>query len=142
MVHIDMNKPDRELTPAVDLWEIVECVATRSAKGDEMLSVKFARVENTSDHMYDNVMLEGNGWGIGKQKLAALVGPTFAGDLDPLSLVGQRYWVETAVREYQGKSSLSVNIEGLKPAGLQRADDPPPGKTAPQPVPEHDDTPF
>ena len=136
MVYIDTNKPDRELIPGVDLWEVIQCSHSRSQAGTDMLKLKFARVSNSSDHLFDNIMLDGGGWSIGKQKLAALVDPGFAGDIDPLDFVGRRLWLETGVQEYTKKDggkgqSLKVLIEGLKHAGYQREDDPPPGKSVP-----------
>lgn len=130
MVHIDLTKPDREFTPGVDLWEIREATHTRgrNGSGDPRLNLKLVRVTNTSDHLYDVVMLDGKGWGIGKAKLQALLPAGFAGDLDPLSLVGRRLWVETMIGEYEGKSRLQVNIKGLKHSGFQAEEEVPAGK--------------
>lgn len=140
MVEIDMTKPDRDLTPGVDLWRIAECVSRRSSGGDRMLAVKFRRVADDGDHLFDNIMLEGPGWGIGKSKLGALLPKDYKGDLDPLDLVDRRLWVETTVDEYQGKQRLKVDIQGLKHCGLQAEDDPPPG--AVPSLMHADDTPF
>lgn len=101
-----------------------------------MLALKLSRVSEPSDCMYDNIMLEGGGWPIGKQKLAAFLDPGFKGDLDPISLVGVRVWAETGINEHKGKQRLAVIIEGLKHGGYQRAEDPPPGKSVPEPVVE------
>lgn len=139
MVHIDMTRPDRDLTPGVDLWECKSAESTSSRKGDPMLKLKHARVDDPTSQLYDIVMLAGGGWPIGKRKLGAFVEPEFAGDFDPLSIVGARFWIETQIEEYEGRSSLKVNADALKHGGYQRADDPPPGKTAPIEV---DDTPF
>lgn len=142
MVYIDTTRPGRELSPGIDLWAIRECVAKRSRKGDNMLAIKFERVSDSGDHLYENVMLEGAGWEIGKEKLAALLEPGFKGDLDPLALIGRRLWVSTTVREYEGKSSLSVNIDELRHKGLQREEDVPPGCTPPPPPEDLSGVPF
>lgn len=131
MVHIDMNKPDASLLAGVDLWQIMTCTATVSGSGDQMLKLKFQRVSDPKAHLYDNVMLEGRGWGIGRQKCGALLSPDFSGDLDPLDLVGAQLWVETKVEEYQGKKRLAVDIKGLKHGGFQRREDVPKGKELP-----------
>lgn len=133
MVQIDMNKPDRDLTPGVALWVVKECSAGTSRKGDRMLKLKLARVEDETSHMYDNAMLEGGGWGIGKKKLGAFVPADFAGDFDPQSIVGERFWVCTTIRTYEGKDSLSVDHETLRHGGYQRADEVPPGCKLPEP---------
>lgn len=132
MVHVDMTQPDRELTPGVDLWEIIQCSSKVSRKGDQMLALKLARVSDPGDHIYDNIMLAGTGWGIGKKKLGALVPKDFKGDIDPLDFLGVRLWVETVVSEYEGKERLQVNIGGLKHGGYQRAEDVPEGKELPE----------
>jgi len=137
VVHIDMNRPDDSLAPGVDLWQIVSCTAKPSRGGDNMLALKFERVDG-GGNLFDNVMLGGGGWGIGKQKLAALVEPGFTGDLDPISLVGKRLWIETVVDNFEGRDRLKVNIKGLKHGGYQRADDVPPGCT----MPAVDEAPF
>ncbi len=144
MVQIDMTRPDRDLTPGVDLWKIIKCEPVQSRAGDPMLKVKFARVSDPQEHIYDNIMLAGGGWGIGKQKLGALLEANFKGDLDPLDLVGKRLWLYTVVDTYKGKDNLKVGIEELRHAGYQRADDPPPGKDAPGPevVLDEDSAPF
>jgi hypothetical protein len=139
MVHIDMTQPDREMRPGVDLWEIVKCNPDRSSKGDPMLKIELARVSDPSDRVSDNIMLAGKGWGIGKAKLGALLDPGFNGDLDPLDFVERRLWVETGVEDYVSKAgkpgqALRVLIAGLKHAGYQRENDPPPGHSAPPPV--------
>lgn len=130
MVNIDMNAPDRDMNPGVDLWRIESCVTARSSKGDAMLKLELARVSDPDSRIKDNIMLAGNGWGIGKQKLGAFVAGDFSGDFDPLDLVGKRVWVETIIKDwtYDGKSGqrLEVDINGLKHGGYQV--EPPKGK--------------
>ena len=136
MVHIDMNKAGREMNPGIDLWEIQKVELKTSRKGDQMLGVQFFRVSNTDDVVFDNIMLGGAGWGLGKSKLAALVPAGFAGDLDPLDLHGKRLWLSTGVESYKNKEGktrerLSVQIDDLKCAGYQPEDDVPEGCEAP-----------
>jgi len=137
MVHIDLNAPDPRLTPGVDLWEIRECNRKDSRGGTPMLALKLARVSDPTQHMYDNIMLAGGGWGIGKRKLGAFLPADFAGEFDPLDLIGTQVWVETEIQTYEGKDRLAVNVNGLKHGGYQRADDPPAGKTI-----DEDSVPF
>ena len=146
MVKIDMNKEDPGLEPGVDLWRIIACTSGQSRAGDGMLKLKLARVSNLSNHMYDNIMLGGNGWGIGKAKLGVLLESGFSGDVDPLDFVGTELWTETVAEEYEynGKSGkrLAVNINGLKHGGYQRREDVPPGKELPAAKAEEEDVPF
>lgn len=132
MIDIDMNRPDRDLSPGIDLWEVAKAEATTSAGQVPMLSVAFFRCSDPGQRMYDNVMLAGNGWGIGKSKLVALgVAADFKGKLDPLDFVGRRVWLSTGVDVYQGKARLKVLIADLKHSGYQPADMVPEGCTAP-----------
>lgn len=131
MVNVDMTQPDRKLVPGIDLWEIKEAADEKSSKGDGMLSLKLFRVSNPSDHIYDNIMLAGAGWPVGKKKLGALLPPNYKGNLDPLGLIGVRLWVSTGVEAYKGQDRLRVLIADLKFAGLQPAADVPPGCALP-----------
>lgn len=142
MVQIDMTQPDRELTPGVDLWEIMECKEDKSRSGDKMLRMKFFRVRAPSDHMYDNIMLAGGGWGIGKAKLSTLVASDFKGDLDPLDLVGKRVWISTGVETYQGKDRLKVMIDDLACKGYQPGEVAPDGCEAPAEPDDDSEIPF
>jgi len=73
---------------------------------------------------------------------------TFVGVVDLLTR--QAYvWDETGLNADKGKQRPAVIIEGLKHGGYQRAEDPPPGKSVPEPVveaefvdPEDESTPF
>jgi len=132
MVNIDMTQPDRALVPGIDLWEIMKSEDEKSSKGDAMLSLKLFRVSNKADHIFDSVMLAGNGWSIGKKKLGALLPADFKGNLDPLNLVGVRLWVSTTIDSYNGKERLKVNISELKHGGFQKAADVPPGCALPE----------
>lgn len=141
MVNVDMNRPDRDLNPGVDLWEVMKSEATNSRAGDAMIRLKLFRVSDPAAHLFDNIMLAGGGWGIGKSKLVALgVSENFRGDLDPLDFVGRRVWVSTGVDSYEGKDRLKVMIDGLRYSGYQPADQVPPGCVAPEP--ESDRVPF
>jgi len=147
MVHIDMTKTGRDLSPGTDLWRVDQCAYRTSRKGDGMLEVKLQRVSNDADSILDWIMLEGGGWDIGKSKLIAFgVGSDYKGDLDPLSFVGRRLWVATTINSYQDKDgnpreSLRVDINELAHSGYQAEDDVPTGCTPPAAAPD-DDTPF
>lgn len=145
MTNVDMTKKaSRPLTPGIDLWEIMEAKDGKSkSKNESLLNLKFFRVAKRNDHIYDSVMLEGDGWPMGQKKLGALLPPDFNGDLDPLSLVGKRLWLATSVQTYNGNDSLKVNPKGgLKFAGYQPAADVPAGCTTPVEEPLGDDVPF
>lgn len=136
MAHIDMNRPDESCKPGVDLWKIVECTEKYArSSGNKMLALKMHRASGEPGTVYDNIMLEGGGWGIGKAKLAALLPADFNDELDPLSFVGRKLWVETSVESTSGKDRLRVNIAGLKHNGFQAEEDVPPGHVAPEEQP-------
>lgn len=139
MTHVDMTQPDRVLVPGVDLWEIKEAKEEKSGKGDPMIVLKFSRVSNPSDHLYDRLMLAGNGWPIGKKKLGALLPADFKGSIDMLNLVGVRLWVSTGVEIYKEREQLRV-MSDLKHAGFQKAADVPPGCKLPEPASDADDS--
>lgn len=141
MVHIDTTRPDRVLVPGIDLWEIKEAGSDKSSKGDAMLKLKLFRVSDPSDHIYDNVMLAGAGWPVGKKKLGALLPVGFNADVDPLLFIGRRLWVATGVEQYKGRDQLKVLIAELRCGGMQPAGEVPPGKALPV-EPEADPTPF
>lgn len=131
MVKVDMTQPDRDLTPGVDLWEVKTASGKESSNGTPMISLEFKRVSGQGV-LWDNVMLGGGGWGIGKAKLSALGVPkNFTGDLNVATLVGRRVWVATVVDEYQGKSRLKVDIAELDHAGYQDEKNKPAGAKAP-----------
>ena len=142
MVFIDLSKPDEALKPGIDLWSILGCEEAKSRGGDQMLKIKFSRDSDPSCHLYDIIMLEGAGWGIGKQKLAALLGKGFSGELDTIDLLQKRIWVNVVVDTYDSKDRLKVGIEELAFAGYQPESQVPPGKTAPEPVAAVDSVPF
>ncbi len=142
MVHIDLNKPDRELKPGVDLWEIMKASVEKSRNGDDMIKLKMFRVRSPEDHLYDNIMLAGGGWGIGKKKLGALLKEGFNAELDPLDLIGKNIWVSLGIEAYKGKDRLKVLIDELKFAGFQPEDQVPAGCKAPEPTPSADEVPF
>lgn len=142
MVQVDMTRPGRELRPGIDLWKTTKCESVRSRAGDQMLKLTLERVSNPQERVFDNIMLEGGGWEIGKRKLAAFVPADFKGDLDPLELVCIRVWVCTAVDTYQGKDKLAVSIDELKCAGYQRVEDVPPGCSVPEVEDEDMSAPF
>lgn len=145
MVNIDMTAPDPGLTPGVDLWEVIAAEEALSSGKDKMLKLKFCRVSSPGDKLDDNIMLAGKGWSIGKRKLAALLSPDFKGELDVLDLVHRRLWLSTGISQWTDskgavRDQLKVMIDGLKHAGYQRAEDIPPGCTAP--TISADDIPF
>lgn len=139
MVQIDMNEPDRDLNPGIDLWSVIASSEERASSGNKMIKLKLARVSHPNEHLFDNIMLSGGGWPIGKGKLQALLPADFKGDLDPLDFIGRRLWVATGVETYNGRDSLKVMIDQLKHKGYQREDDVPPGCVVPE---EHDEIPF
>lgn len=140
MVFIDTTRPDRELRPGWDLWEVTSFTSGKSRKGDAMFTVKLARVSDLNEQIQDTIMLEGLGWGLGKQKLGAFLPPGFKGDVDPIGFTGRRVWVETGIETYKDKNG--ADRQSLKPvpsgkhAGYQQENDPPPGMTAPAPAAE------
>ena len=137
MVRIDLNKADASLIAGIDAWEVIDCEVRYSKAGDQMLGMKFARISDRGDYMFDILMLEGPGWGLGKQKLAALLGDGFDGDIEVDEFRGKQVWIAAKVEEYNGKSSLKPDIRGsLKNAGMQAIEDVPPGCEAPEPPTE------
>lgn len=138
-MNLDMTRPDRDLTPGVDLWQVHDAKEATSKKGSSMIETEFARVSDPSEKIKDYILVSGDGWSMGKRKLTALgVPPTHTGTFNPSSLIERRVWLATTVTEYQGKSKLQVDINELKFAGYQPENDPPAGKTAPAPVAEAD----
>jgi len=142
MVQVDMSQPDRVLKPGIDLWEILKAEHGKSKGNDACINLKLFRVSDRNDHLFDTIMLAGNGWPIGKKKLKAMIPEDFKGDLDLLMLVGLRLWVATEVQTYNGKDSLRVQIAGLKFNGLQKVGDIPPGYVMPTEAPLEGETPF
>lgn len=133
MVYIDTQKADSSLTPSTEAWEVLDCNERFSQGGDQMLSLKFCKLSDPREHLFDMIMLEGRGWGIGKQKLVALLGEGFQGELSSTDLIHTRLWIATKVEEFNGKSSLKPDIKRLKNAGYQAIEDVPPGCVAPEP---------
>lgn len=127
MVYVDL---DSQFTPGIDLWEVVESRYTRGkdGTGEPRFALKFQRVSNRADELFDNLMMGGAGKRIGAAKLAVFVGEHFKGEVDPISFVGRRVWIETTIEQYNGEPQLKVNIGGLKHKGYQREEDVPPGK--------------
>lgn len=153
MVRIDTDKPADQparapLTPGVDLWQVAKAEETTSAKsGAQMLKLEMHRVSTLTqkypDRVFDNVMLEGGGWGIGKEKLMALLGGPFKGDLDVLDLLNKRVWLSTGIETYDGKDRLKVLVSDPKASngfawcGIQHEKNVPAGHALPG-----EDTPF
>ena len=132
-MHLDMTRPDREMPTGTNLWRLVNVQTKTSGKGHAMLAVKFEPADGSAAHLYDNIMLQGGGWAIGKPKLVALGVPAdFQGDLDPQKLVGRRVWIDTFVQNHNGRDGLKVNIQELSHAGYQPEDTPPKGVTVPE----------
>lgn len=138
MVEVDMTQAGRDLNPGIDLWEIVTANEAKSQGGDKMIKLKFERVSEAKDKVFDNIMLEGGGWDIGKGKMAAFVPADFKGNIDLLTWVGKQLWVATGVEAWNGKDRLKVMIDELKFKGYQPAEDVPPGKE----LPALDEPPF
>lgn len=133
MVNINLNKQDESMIPGVHLWRIKHCTEKRSNNGNHMLDVKFEREDNPDVSIYDTVMLEGKGFhAFGKSKLAAALGDGFEGDLDPNSLIGERFWLATKLEAYTNdkgvtRESLKVDVDRLSHKGWQPWGDTPPG---------------
>lgn len=136
MARINMSTPadgpGGPPVPGVDLWELRKCDESESRNGDPMFSVQAERVTG-SGRFYDTIMLAGPGWGIGKAKLQALgVEDNFQGELDPLDLIGKRFWCSTGLEEYTDSSGkkrqkLKPLIDELEHCGYQHISNVPPG---------------
>lgn len=145
MVHVDMNKPDRDIPEGIFLVEVIKAEAKRSRKGDLMIGLTLVHAQTGEEAARDVVMLEGPGWGLGKAKLTALGLGEFRGDLDPATLVGKRVWASIEPREYDGRTYASINTKLLRYAGLQAEDEKPEGGTVLEPEEGGEDsepTPF
>lgn len=127
MADIDTDKPveqsdRRKLVPGIDLWQIVTAQETKSEKsGAAMFKIALNRVSSMRqkypDQVIDYIMLEGGGWGIGKEKLMAVLGGPFKGKLDALDLVNRRVWISTGTETYKTvdkKTGEMVEREKLK----------------------------
>lgn len=133
MVKIDMTQPDQNLVPGVFLVFVKAATVKKSKSGDDMIGLELGGVERPATRLYDNIMLAGGGWPMGKQKLTALgLGEDFTGDFDVANLNGRRVWVATKIETYKGKDKLSIDIQQLKYAGMQPEDDVPGGCVAPE----------
>lgn len=144
----EVNMEDSGYVEGINLWRVVECKhETSKNTGSPMLVIK---LRTGQSEITDRAMLAGGGWKMGRKKLVALGVPeNHKGGIDPLSFVGKMLWVATVVKpntyiDKNGESKtvdrLEVDINQLKYAGLQPANDPPPGFTAPPA--DVDDTPF
>jgi hypothetical protein len=147
MAHVDMSRPDRVLNPGVDLWEVYDAKEKRSSSQTLMFAMQYQRVGDRSDFLWDNIMLEGRGWGIGKKRLAALgIAPDHKGEIPAAQLMERRVYVATHVTSYNGSDRLSVNADALTHAGYQPESDPPSGAVGtprdPGSVSDVDGTPF
>lgn len=137
---VDMTRPDADLTAGIDLWQVRDAKEKTSQKGAPMLALQFVRCSGGAT-LYDNILLDGGGWPIGKRKLTALgLSPTHRGDIEPAAFLEKRVWLATMLKTYNGRDSLVVDIGQLKFAGYQPEGDPPPGRTVP--VQEDLDVPF
>lgn len=127
MADIDTDKPaeqsDRKpLAAGIDLWQIKTAKESKSEKsGANMFTVELNRVsmlaQKYPDRVTDYIMLEGGGWGIGKEKLMAVLGGPFKGKLDALDLVNKRVWLSTGIEKYSAtdkKTGEIVEREKLK----------------------------
>lgn len=141
MVDLNMNRPAAgRCEPGVHLAYVETAEVKHSSNGDWAIVVTLKRSDDGAQITRDWIMLEGPGWGMGKEKLTALGVPrNFEGDFDAGSLAGKRVWVAVETREYTKKDGtigqgLSVDIKQLKYNGYQPMDDPPPGCTVPEEV--------
>lgn len=144
---IEVNMEDSGYVEGINLWRLVECKPdTAKTSGSPMLVLK---LRAGSSEITDRVMLAGGGWKLGRRKLMALgVAENHKGAIDPLSFLNKLLWVATIVKpntyikdgETKTVDRLEVDINQLKYAGLQPANDPPPGFTAPPA--DVDETPF
>ena len=120
MVELDMNKAAEDLPEeGVYLLEVKDAQTKTARSGSAMISVQY-KMRDRDVTVWDNIMLEGGGWKIGKPKLAALGVPSdFKGNLNPLDLVGKRVWAALKRDTYDGRDRMSVDINKLKYCGLQ-----------------------
>ena len=152
MFELDMTKePESRWLTGVNLWEVRSAAIERAKSGEMMLVLKLKCGEY---ELKDRAMLGGGGWGIGRNKLAALgVSAEFKGKFDPLDFIGRKVWIATAMSSFEGIDKktgeprkfpkLDVDIDGLPLSGYQVADKIPPGARAPEVREASDDeTPF
>lgn len=142
-----INMKDSGYVEGINLWRVAECQETLSKNSTPMLEIK---LRTGSSEIVDRAMLAGGGWKFGRLKLKALGVPEdFVGDFPVDSMRGKLLWVATVVKpntyidkngETVTKDRLEVDVNQLKYAGLQPANDPPPGFTAPPA--DVDETPF
>lgn len=139
-IDIDLNAPDPSLEAGVDVWQVdaVKKDVSKSS-GAPMLVMTLSRVRRSTDKIIDRIMLAGNGYDMGRQKLAAFLAPGYKGQLRPSDLVNVRVWANTEVSEYQGRSKLEVKPkDGFPNAGYLPWDKDgpvPPGGVQPEPTP-------
>lgn len=110
-MHVDMNAPvEGDVPEGTYLAEVKSAKEKTANSGNAMIAIEFRGVEETFS-VYDNIMLMGKGWGLGRAKLVGLgVGSDFSGDLDLADLIGRRVYLHLAEEEYQGRKRLKVDI--------------------------------
>ncbi len=139
MPHVNMSRPDRDLTPGTFLWTVATSTEKTAKSGSPMFVIELRKDDGTV--VRDNIMLGGNGWSIGKPKLSALgFGSDFDGDIEASDIVGRKVWATVAQEEYNGRTRLAVDIRELTHAGYSPESDVPKGCS--KPVVDDQDIPF
>lgn len=109
-IEIPWSAPDGKLTPGRYKYKIREAKEKFSKGNAPMIALTLDAVGFGKKLCYDNIMLGGDGWGIGKAKLQGLgIGENMK-QLDALSLIGSGGYVAVKSKEYNGKTSLEVDI--------------------------------
>lgn len=147
MVTVDMTHDPRP-KPGIHLATVKHAQLKLSRNGENMIAIEL--VDHRGVYLcMDHIMLEGGGWGIGRDKLTGLGIPDdFSGDLDPLNLRGIKVWIALAERSYtdrqsgEKKSALGVDREQLKLSGYQKEKDVPEGCEVPKDEAPEEETPF
>lgn len=117
---VDMTQPTMgpgQFKPGLYRAEVAQAVDKSSAKGDPMFNIALKAIDFPGVNgflCFDNVMLAGPGWGIGKSKLQVLrpnLPADFKGELSPSELLGRRCIVRVIYQKNQnGEDRLAVDI--------------------------------
>lgn len=120
--YIDLDAPNPALVPGIDLWRVDKAEKKNSkTSGDPMIELTLSRVTRSSDKIVDRIMLAGNAYDMGREKLRAFVQPgggRFKMDELLPGLRGVHVYANTEVTSFQGRSKLEVKPrDGLPNAG-------------------------
>lgn len=132
---IDWNADDGSFKPGIYLARVKEAAFKRSQMGNDMVALTFAAMDFEGRKLcHDNLMLSGNGWGLGKAKLKAL-GIQEGSVVEVTDLLDRMIYIAVKSDSYNGRTRLAVDISQGS-AGYWPESTPPANVTKPQ------DTPF